>query len=197
MKNKFKHELKLWSIYLATIVLAIYIHEIGHCIPAWIRGFWAIPTPAKEYISADISTDLYQYVALGGVLGSIIISLIFIFLYQFKVFRYESAILAGIISIPGFYSLQFLLIGGRPDIEFNAAQSALGFEYSGNMLYWIFMLIFTYGTFLWYIKSKPSYKIIGRIFIGIIVTIIFFVGIQTVNNAIFDPIFQSKSFMPK
>lgn len=35
--NKLKIEFKIWAIYLATIVLSCFVHEIGHCVPAWIK----------------------------------------------------------------------------------------------------------------------------------------------------------------
>jgi len=68
----------------------------------------------------------------------------------------------------------------------------LGLNYSGHSLDWIFLLIFSTGVIIWVIKSKPGNKVIGRIFIGFVLTFIFIVGLQSINNAIFDPIFQTK-----
>ncbi len=191
--TKIKVELKIWSIYLTTILISVYIHEIGHCIPAWIHGFQAIPTPAKEYISDAIPMDLKQYVSLGGIIGSILFSLIVILLYIIKPFRYNSAILAGAIVTPGIYTLRFILVGrGHDATEFQEAQSAIGLGYSGHSLDWIFLILFLLGIIVWIFKSKPHYKIIGRLSVGFVLTVVFAIALQEINNAIFDPIFQSK-----
>lgn len=192
-----KSELKVWVVFFTTIIVACSIHEVGHCIPAWLSGFWAVPTPAKEYISKDIPTGLYQFVALGGVLASIVLCLLTFVLYYSIAFKYKTVIFAGVLSIPGIYSFIFLLNGGRNDNEFKVAQSVLGFDYSGSMLHWVFLCIFFLGIVLWYIKSRPTYKIIGRLLVGFALSIIFIAGLQSINNAIFDPLFHSMSFIPK
>lgn len=186
-------EIKTWSIYFVTILTSTFIHEVGHCIPAWIHGFQAIPTPAKEYIPDTIPIDIREYVSLGGILGSVIVSLIVIFLYIIKKFRYNSAVLAGVIAMPGMLTLRFVLFGrGHDATEFQEAQFALGLSYSGHALDWIFLCLFLLGMLVWIIKSKPHFKIIGRLFIGSIVTFVFVVGLQVINNSIFDPVFQTK-----
>ena len=65
MKIAYKQESRNWAIYFATILISVYIHEVGHCIPAWIHGFRAIPTPAKEYTFVTIPNDLQQYILAG------------------------------------------------------------------------------------------------------------------------------------
>ncbi len=191
--TKMKIEFKIWAIYFTTILFSVYIHEFGHCIPAWTHGYWAVPTPAKEYISNAVAMDLKQYISLGGVIGSILVSLIVIFLYLNKTYRINPAILAGVIAIPGMYTLRFILSGrGHDATEFQEAQSALGLSYSGHSLDWIFLILFIFGVVVWIIKSKPHYKIIGRLSIGFVLTFIFVVGLQVINNAIFDPILQAK-----
>lgn len=191
--TKVKTELKIWTIYFATIILSVFIHEFGHCIPAWIHGYWAIPTPAKEYISNTIPLDLKQYVSLGGIIGSILISFIITLLFIKNAHRINSAILAGAVAIPGMYTLRFILSGrGHDATEFQEAQSALGLNYAGHSLDWIFLILFILGIAVWIIKSKPHYKIIGRLSIGFVLTFIFMVGFQIINNSIFDSIFQTK-----
>jgi hypothetical protein len=191
--TKKKIEFKIWTIYFTTILFSVYVHEFGHCIPAWINGYWAVPTPAKEYISDAVPVDLKQYISLGGIIGSIVVSLIVMFLYIIKTNRFKTAILAGAIATPGMYTLRFLLSGrGHDATEFQEAQSALGLDYSGNSLDWIFLILFVLGIIIWIIKSKPGYRIIGRLSIGFVLTIIFMIGLQVINNAIFDPIFQSR-----
>ena len=190
MRIEFKKEIKIWMLYFAVIFCSAFFHEIGHCIPAWLSGYKAIPTPAMEYIADDIPLDLKEYVSLGGILATIFLSLIVILLYIFRNKKSSSSILAGVLAIPGIYTLRFIIIGrGHDATEFQEAQSALGFSYSGHFLDWIFMSIFLFGILIWIIKSKPTYKIIGRLFLGAILTIIFIVGLQEINNALFDPLF--------
>lgn len=186
-----KNEIKVWSVYFITILVSVYIHEIGHCIPAWINGFVAIPTPAKEYILADIPDNIQTHVSLGGIVGTALFSFIVIALYLKKSFKYRSAILAGAIVIPGIYTLRFFISGRGHDLtEFQEAQAAIGLEYSGHSLDWFFLFLFVFGTIIWIIKSKPDFKIIGRLLIGFLLTVVFIIGLQVINNAIFDPIFQ-------
>lgn len=193
MKIEYRAELKVWIIYFMVILFSTYIHEIGHCIPAWINGYRAIPTPAKEYMSTTIPFGLKQNISLGGILGTIMVAIIILIIYLAKSYNFNSALLAGAIAAPGFYTLRFILAGrGHDATEFQEAQSALGLNYPGHSLDWFFLLIFSIGVIVWVIKSKPGYKAIGRITIGVILTLIFIIGLQSINNAIFDPIFQAK-----
>lgn len=188
-----KDEFKIWVVYFTTIFLSVYIHEVGHSIPAWMYGYHSIPTPAKEYISVNLPPDIQHYVSLGGVLGSLLVSTFILFLYLIKTNRFNSALLAGAMAMPGMYTLRFILTGrGHDATEFQEAQSALGLNYSGHSLDWIFLTLFILGAIVWIIKSKPNYKVIGKLAVGFILTLIFVVGLQVINNAIFDPIFQPK-----
>ena len=188
-----KIEFKIWTIYFTTILFYVYIHEVGHSIPAWLHGYWAVPTPAKEYLSPAVPMDLKQYISLGGVMVSILISLLVTFLYLSKRYVIGSAILAAAIALPGMYTLRFILSGrGHDATEFQEAQSAMGLSYSGHSLDWIFLILFVFGTVVWIIRSKPQFKILGRLLGGFVLTVIFIVGLQVINNAIFDPIFQPK-----
>jgi len=189
MRIEFKDEFRVWTIFFATIFFSTYVHEFGHCIPAWIHGYWAVPTPAKEYMSQTIPLDLKQYVSLGGIIGSVVVLLMISILYLNNNLRFNSVLLAGALAIPGMYTLRFMLIGrGHDATEFQEAQSALGLSYSGHSLDWFFMTFFLLGAVMWIIKSKPSHKILGRLLIGFVLTFIFVVSLQKVNNAIFDPI---------
>jgi hypothetical protein len=190
---KTKIELKPWGIYFATILTGIYIHEIGHCIPAWVNGYSAIPTPAKEYIPDTITNSLTNFISLGGVIGSVLTSLLLIGLFLTRKFKYGPALLAAAIAMPGMYTLRFFLAGrGHDATEFQEAQSALGLSYSGHSLDWVFLLVFIFGIAAWIWKTKPNYKIMGRLTLGTILTFVFVVGLQVINNAIFDPIFLVK-----
>jgi hypothetical protein len=192
MKIDFKLELKTWITYFVTIILSVYVHELGHSICAWVHGYRAVPTPAKNYVIDSIPVSLQQYISLGGIVGSIVFVIIIFFLYVYKTFKFNSAILAASIVAPGMYTLRFILKGrGHDETEFQEAQSALGLNYSGHSLDWLFLVLFLSGIVLWIIKSKPNYKISGRLFFGFILTFIFFIALQDLNNAIFDPMFKS------
>jgi len=191
MNLNYKGEVKVWSIYFLTLFLAIYAHELGHCIPAWISGIKAIPTPAKEYILADIPSNKIQIIALGGIIGTILFTITVFILYLSNNLKYGSSILAGSIAMPAMYTLRFFIVGrGHDATEFQEAQSALGLNYSGHSLDWFLFAVFLIGVAIWIIKSKLSFKLIGRLLIGAVLTIIFVIGLQVINNAIFDPLFQ-------
>jgi len=191
MRLEPKKELKIWTLYFLVIIGSAFLHEIGHCIPAWLSGYRAIPTPAMEYISDDIPMELKQYVSLGGILVTLFLALITMFFYIFSDKMRNASLLAGVLALPGIYTLRFLILGrGHDATEFQEAQAALGFSYSGHSLDWTFMFIFTAGTLIWILVSRPGYKIVGRLFLGAILTIVFIVTLQEINNAVFDPLFR-------
>lgn len=184
-------ESKIWGIYFATILFANFFHELGHCIPAWTHGFSAIPTPAKEYSFGSLPLALTKYVSLGGIINSAIFSLSITLYFLKSSFRYSSALLAGALAMPSIYTLRFVLLGrGHDATEFQEAQSALGFNYSGHFVDWLFLSLLILGTTAWLIKSKPSIKILGRLLIGAVLSIAFIVLLQKLNNSIFDPLFS-------
>jgi hypothetical protein len=190
MGIKIKQEVKTWMMFFAVILISAFLHEIGHCIPAWINGYKAVPTPAMEYVSEDISAGLKQYVSLGGILSTIILVIFAALLYIFNSNKQTSIMLAGALSLPGIYTLRFLMLGrGHDASEFQEAQAAMGFSYSGHAIDWIFLLLFISVAFTWFIKSKPSYKIIGRLLLGALLAFCFIVILQEVNNAVFNPLF--------
>jgi hypothetical protein len=194
MSVDIKNESKIWAIYFTAIICSVYLHELGHCIPAWLHGLRAIPTPAKEYIDDSVPMDLRQYISLGGIVGSVLFSLSAIAFYLLKTYKYRSAILAGALASPGMYVLRFFLVGrGHDATEFQEAQSALGLSYSGHFLDWFFLFLFISGLMVWIFRSKPEFIIIGRLLIGFVVTLIFVVGLQVINNVVFDPIFLTNS----
>jgi hypothetical protein len=190
MRLEFRKEFKIWMLYFLFIICSAFLHEIGHCIPAWLTGYSAIPTLAMEYISDDIPMNLKQYVSLGGVLATLILVLSILVLYSFSTKMIGSALLAAVLALPGIYTLRFIILGrGHDATEFQEAQAALGFSYSGHSLDWIFMFVFIAGTLIWILKTRPGYKIIGRLIPGAILTIAFIVVLQEINNAVFDPLF--------
>jgi hypothetical protein len=193
MDINYRNETKTWSIYLVTIVISLYLHEIGHCLPAWFNGFKAIPTPVKEYFTGTIPAGLNRVISLGGIIGTVLFTTVFIGAYLFKSFNYASVLLAGAIVVPGIYSIRFILMGrGHDATEFQEAQSALGFSYSGHFLDWLFLILFLAGIGAWILKSKFEVKTLPRILIGLVVTLVFVIGLQYFNNLLFDPLFQNK-----
>jgi len=190
MITDYKNELKIWLIYFGTIFLSLYIHEIGHCIPAWMHGYQAIPTPVKEYLQESIPKELSLSVSLAGIIGTLLFSITALVAYSVKLLI-NPAILAGAIAMPGMYTLRYILFGrGHDGAEFQEAQSALGFGYSGHSLDIAFLLLFLAGAILWIIRIRPGLKVSGRLFLGFILTIFFVIGLQFFNNLIFDPIFN-------
>jgi hypothetical protein len=190
MKNT-KTELKAWGIYFITLLFANFFHELGHCIPAWTHGYSAIPTPAKEYSLSSIPANLIKYVSLGGIINSVLF-LIFVTVYFAKSsFKYSSALLAGGMAMPAIYTLRFILRGrGHDATEFQEAQSGLGLKYSGHFVDWLFLSLLIMGIAVWIIRSKPGIGIFGRLLVGAILSIIFIVLLQKINNLIFDPLFS-------
>lgn len=94
MKIPDRIELKTWVSYFIVLLLAIYLHEIGHCVPAWVNGYKVIPTPAKEYAIDVVPDELQQYISLGGIVASVLFSLTILFLYLLKNSKISSVILA-------------------------------------------------------------------------------------------------------
>ena len=187
----FKKEIKDWSIYFAAILMACLIHEIGHCIPAWINGIVAVPTPAKQYVPPGIPITIQQGISFGGLAGTILFSIIILISGLIAKERLNWAIVAGALATPGFYTFRFITMGrGHDATEFQEAQNFMGFSYSGHLLDWIFLSISVLGILIWIYTCRPGYKVAGRLSIGIILTLVFIIGLQTINNLIFDPILQ-------
>ena len=190
--------IKIWTIYLAAIVLSVFIHELGHCLVAWLHGLKAIPTFAKEYPIDPIPTALEKYVALGGILGTLSVTILGVALYLCRATTLNSALFAATLSSPAMYSILFALKGrGHDATEFQEAQAAIGASYSGHFLDWLFLLITLAGLTVWVFVNKPSVKALPRLVLGAIVTFIFIVALQKVNNAVFDPLFDEKPLQVK
>ena len=184
MKVEIKKELKIWVVYFGIVLLSVFIHELGHSIMSWIHGYMSVPTPAKEYALEIIPAHIQTYISLGGILGNLLFALGVFFLYLNSNFKYNSAILAGAIASPGIYTVRFILQGrGHDETEFQEAQSALGLSYSGHFLDWLFLVLFLAGILIWYFRSKPNYGILLRLALGFMLTFIFLIGLQKLNNA--------------
>lgn len=190
MEN-FKNELKVWMIYFITLLSANFFHELGHCIPAWLYGYSAIPTLAKEYSFDSIPTFLTNLISFGGILNSSIFSVLGMAYFLKSSFKYSSSVMAGSIAMPSLYTLRFITSGrGHDGTEFQEAQSAIGFRFDGHFVDYLFIILLLIGAAIWILKSKPNLNVLGRFVIGIIASVIFIVALQTINNRIFDPIFS-------
>jgi hypothetical protein len=176
-------------------VASIFIHEIGHCAVAWFLGCPAIPTPAKEYILRPLSPASQNQVALGGIIGTVAVLVGALFWMLRQPTPTRSALLAGAMMAPGFYTLRFFLAGrGHDATEFQEAQAAMGWNYSGHALDWMFLGLFVMAAALWFWRTRPclTCRLAGRLFIGAVAALVVLVLLQSVNNAVFDPFFQPR-----
>lgn len=184
----------IWIIYFSAVILSIFIHETGHCIVAWVNGFGAIPTPAKEYPIDTIPDNIQKYVSLGGIAGTLFAFVIGVALFCRNPNKTNTALLAAGTASPVVYSILFLLKGrGHDATEFQEAQLAIGASYSGHLLDWTFLLVSIAAMGIWIIVKKPTLKSIPKIVIAAIVTFIFIVALQKINNSVFDPLFEPKA----
>ncbi len=184
---------RLWLVFTAAIVLSFFVHEVGHCLVAWVHGCPAIPTLAKEYLLRPLPEGAQNTMALGGVLGSVAaLAGALAWLFR-RPTALRSAVLAGAMTGPGFYALRFWLAGrGHDDTEFQEAQAALGLSYAGHALDWIFVGLFVLAAGMWFWRVRPpvTARLIGRLVVGAVFALVVLVVLQKGNNALFDPLLQ-------
>jgi len=184
-----------WVILTSAMVVSFFIHETGHCAVAWLHGYPAIPTPAKEYILKPMPEAVRLQVALGGILGSVAALLAGAFWLNRHPTATGSALLAGAMAAPGIYTLRFILVGrGHDATEFQEAQAALGLPYSGHAIDWLFVGLFVLATLFWFWRTRPRPTpwLVGRLIVGALAAVIGAGLLQSINNAVFDPLFQLK-----
>jgi hypothetical protein len=184
---------RLWFAFIAAIVASLFVHEVGHCAVAWLHGCPAIPTPAKEYLLKPLPTAAQNEVALGGILGSVAALVGALYWLYRKPGPLRSALVAGAMTMPGFYGLRFFLAGrGHDATEFQDAQAALGLSYSGHALDWLFIGLFTLAAAVWFWRARPSigFRLARRLLLGSVTALAVVVLLQLGNNALFDPLFQ-------
>ena len=190
---------RLWLVFASAIVASIFLHEIGHCVVAWILGYPAVPTPAKEYVLRPLSDAAQNRVALGGMIGTVAV-LVGVFLWMARhPTPTRSALLAGAMTLPGFYCLRFFLTGrGHDATEFQEAQAAMGFSYSGHALDWVFLGLFAGAAALWFWQVRPSltWRLARRLIAGAVAALVVLIVLQSVNNAVFDPLFERERGAP-
>jgi hypothetical protein len=184
-----------WLFFTGAIVASLFVHEIGHCAVAWLHGYAAVPTPAKEYLFQPIPEAVQNQVALGGLLGSVMALLVAASSFHRHRTVTTSALLAGAMAAPGFYTLRFILAGrGHDATEFQEAQAALGLSYSGHAMDWLFLGLFVLSTGYWFwrTRSRLTPQLLGRLLLGAFAALLVVVLLQSINNAVFDPLFQPK-----
>jgi hypothetical protein len=191
-----QHLLRLWCLFVAAIVLSFFVHELGHCAVSWVHGYRAVPTPAKEYVLESIPGSVQSQVALGGLIGSVIALMTAMLWLQLRPSASASALLAGGMTAPGFYTLRFILAGrGHDATEFQEAQAALGLSYSGHAADWLFVGLFAIATLFWFVRTRARLtpRLLGRLVVGLLLAMLTVVLLQSVNNAVFDPLFEHKT----
>jgi len=182
-----------WRVFLSAIVASIFVHEIGHCAVAWVLGCPAVPTPAKEYLLRPLPAAARNQVALGGITGTAAVVVVGLSWMLRNPTLSRSALVAGAMALPGFYTLRFLLAGrGHDATEFQEAQTAMGLSYSGHALDWMFLGLFVVAAILWFWRTRPNMtcRLGCRLVIGAVAALIVLVALQSVNNMVFDPFFE-------
>ncbi len=184
-----------WLLFVSAILASAFVHELGHCAVAWLHGYPAIPTPAKEYILKPMTEVVQNRVSLGGILGSVAALLAGGFWLHCRPSTASSALLAGAMTVPGAYTLRFLLQGrGHDGAEFQEAQAALGLSYSGHAIDRLFYALFVMAAVFWFwrTRARPTLRLVCRLLVGAVAAVAVMVLLQSVNNAVFDPLLQPK-----
>jgi hypothetical protein len=189
-----RQSVRLWCIFVAASLLCVYGHELGHCAVAWVHGYSAVPTPAKEYIFGPMTEGVQRQEALGGLLGSVGALLAAMVWLYVRPTSTASALLAGTMTTPGFYTLRFILAGrGHDATEFQEAQAALGLSYSGHSADWLFAGLLVVSTVFWFWRThtRVTLRLVGRLILGAFVALVALTFLQSVNNAVFDLLFEA------
>jgi hypothetical protein len=187
---------KPWLLFLSAILASAFVHELGHCAVAWLHGYPAIPTPAKEYILKPMTEVVQNRVSLGGVLGSVVALLVAGFWLHRRPTPTSSALFAGAMTAPGCYMLRFLLLGsGHDGTEFQEAQAALGLSYPGHAIDRLFYGLFVAAAVFWFwrTRARPTLRLVCRLLAGAVAAAAAMVLLQSVNNAVFDPLLEPKA----
>ena len=183
-----KLSLRYILLFSATVIAAVYLHEIGHAVVGWVNGVAIIPTPAKEYIlrsQLDWSKEIW--IALGGVIGTTVAALAAALYFWRKPCSDREAILAGAFLPLALYTLRFLLVGrGHDGTEWQAAQAALGLPPAGRAIDFFFLSLLIAGLGVWAIRLHPRLSSVLRLVTMAIIGITLLVVLQAGNNAVFD-----------
>jgi uncharacterized RDD family membrane protein YckC len=182
-----------WALFAGAIVLSMLVHELGHCVVAWSYGSPAIPTLAKEYLLRPLPVEAHGIEAVGGVLGSVAALLAGVYWLLRRPDWIRSAAMAGAMMMPVAYTLRFWLAGrGHDGDEFQKAQSALGFSYSGHAVDWLFLALAVLAAAAWAWRTRPAWRarLAARVALGFILGLVIVVVTQFGNNLLFDRFLQ-------
>ncbi len=186
----FKSHIRNWSIYFGTIIISCFAHELGHCVVAWSNGVNAVPTITKAYYQTAPSSS-ENVIFLGGPAGSILFTLVISTVFMIRKDKMNSAVFAGALAMPAMYCFLFWLKGrGHEGFEFQEAQTALGVSYSGHFMDWLFVTLFILGSLFWIITRAHSWKLVPKLVVGAVLTILFLHYLQDLNNKLFGPLFS-------
>jgi len=133
--------------------------------------------------------------ALGGIIGSVLALVGAPLWLHLRPGAISSSVLAGALTAPGFYTLRFILAGrGHDATEFQEAQAALGLSYAGHGVDCLFVGLFAAVTLFWFwrTRARPTPKLVARLVVGAIAALVIVVLLQSVNNRVFDPLFEPK-----
>ncbi|MGO8732148.1 MAG: hypothetical protein ACLQVM_05075 [Terriglobia bacterium] len=179
-------------VFTGSTIAGVYLHEIGHAVAGWMQGIAVVPMPAKEYIlRSQVYWNQEIWIALGGVAGTTL-AVVGAMLYFLRARRpLAEAVLLGALIPPGFYTIRFLNVGrGHDDLEWQAAQTALGLAPTGHGIDVFFLCLSLAGIIIWStrLRSPLRYSLLRLAGVAIAGVILLFV-LQVGNNSLFDRFF--------
>lgn len=180
--------------FAGAAVVGIYLHELGHAVAGWVQGIGVFPSPAKEYIlRPHVYWNEETWIALGGVLGTIVATLGAILYFLWVRTLTAEAVLFGALLPAWVYTIRFLLMGrGHDETEWQAAQAALSLAPAGHAIDILFVCLSFAGIILWARRWRsPVRYAFLRILCAIVGGAILLVALQVTNNRIFDRFFPS------
>jgi hypothetical protein len=185
-----KRQLSFTLVFLAACIGSMVFHEIGHAIFGRLQGIPVMPTPAKEYIlQPQVEWHQRTWISLGGVLASVLVVSGSLLWYVLKRSKTGTAILAGCLIIPGFYTLRFLLEGrGHDGTEWQEAQTALGASPSGHSLDIVFLVLLFAGcaSLAWFRDISLEWRSLLKSASLALLALAIIIFVQVGNNAAFD-----------
>ena len=187
MKLSLRHML----LFTGSIIVAVYLHEVGHAVAGWVNGVAVVPTPAKEYIlQSQLDWSKEIWIALGGVIGTTVAALAAMFYIWRQPCSDREAILAGAFLPVGVYTFRFVLVGrGHDATEWQAAQAALDLPPAGHAIDIFFLCLLIAGIVVWVIRLHPRLSSVLRLVIMTIIGIILLISLQVGTNAVLDRVF--------
>ena len=180
-------------IFIATLIGSAWAHELGHNVAAFTQGVLVIPTPLKEYTLQDqVEWRQEIWISLGGVATTIFLVVGIVTWYLLKERQHGDAILAGVFTAPAVYTFRFLIVGrGHDDVEWQAAQTAIGANTNGHFFDVTFVFLCLAGTVAWLIRRRGSLRVSSLLNLValMVLGITLLATLQSFNNKLFDRFF--------